>query len=104
MAARTAEAKFTVAKLNSACLHLWTFEVEMCFLREVLSDVLNRDRWADNLAERNRKNSQAKATMTLLLEDQRHVHLRKKETRMGGAMLSRKRLKSQALPSNCYHS
>lgn len=63
------ELKLSVAKLNNDNYQLWKFKVEMLLSRDDLWEVTTTERPQDNNQDWDKKNRQARATISLLVED-----------------------------------
>lgn len=77
------ELKLSVAKLNNDNYQLWKFKVEMLLSRDDLWEVTTTERPQNNDQDWDKKNRQARATISLLVEDDQLIHIRHEDTAKG---------------------
>lgn len=81
--ASSSELRLTVSKLNNENYQLWKFKVEMLLSRDDLWEVIVTERPQINYQEWDKKNRQARATISLLVEDDQLIHIRHENTAKG---------------------
>ena len=81
--AGNSELKLSVAKLNNDNYQLWKFKVELLLSRDDLWEVTTTERPQDNIQDWDKKNRQAHATISLLVEDDQLIHIRNEDTAKG---------------------
>lgn len=76
--ASCSDVRFAITKLNNINYQLWKFKLEMLLNKDDLWQVLNTDRITNRpTVEWDRRNKQARAIISLLVEDDQLIHRRK---------------------------
>ncbi|CAK9834290.1 Copia protein [Anthophora retusa] len=75
-----ADLRFSISKLNNVNYEIWKSKVELLLIKEDLWDTVNKDKPAVANEKWTKDDSQARATIGLLLEDDQFIHFKGTKT------------------------
>ena len=96
------ETRFSIVKLNNTNYQLWKFKLEMLLSKDDLWDMVNQDKPEEAPNSWEKRDRQAKATISLMVEDDQLIHIRNKDSARGMWLALQKLHERSNLTSKLY--
>ena len=96
------ESIFSIVKLNNTNHQLWKFKLEMLLSKDYSWDIVNQDKPEEPPNSWEKRVRQAKATISLMVEDDQLIHIRKEDSARGMWLALQKLHERSNLTSKLY--